>query len=693
MASSRTALALLLSCALSACAADATPTPTEDTQVTAPPADAGPDDEVAAPDSGPADTGSPTPDVTDTTAEPDSAAVDAAPACSPACGDHGTCEAGACACEAGFAGPTCDDCEAEHFGPTCAPCACGHGYCASGLTGDGACVCESGYAGAACDEETEPAIPWSEGPYGEGIRETAADLTVKTEGGDWKLSEQWTGHDSYVFVFRYAASTYDTDVWGDDLATLIDASPRSVHYLFGSLDGTWEQDMEQMSARIDEALATLPAGEQRYWRAHLHVITEPAGALPFVKSMGTIWFAIDRFQRWREIGSLYDFVTDGTPIDFLANEPRTYDYEARLRATMDELAAKEVVLLDHGTHEGGWGGGYSTAIDAVFPAAAEMATYDSMAVYLYTACPNHLQGKDAGCNEWDYIQDLTICDIAKDGTDTVDEPCNEGDTLPCECARPDGTIAPASRTCNAEGTGYGACNCGCDTELVRWVTSYGREGEWLTDVSPLLFLVKGGGTIPLRFGGANAYTVDARVLLWNAGKGYRPTSGQYLWGKRGGEAFNQDYNDGKHADVVVTPPDGTIHTELVATISGHGHSSTTENCAEFCNHQHKFAINGKTYTKEHPLSGTPYGCMQQVDDGVVPNQFGTWMLGRGGWCPGLDVKPWVVDISDDLTSGPTPISYKGLFYNKNYKPTVKDPGGYLPEIKMTSWLVYYEAMQ
>ena len=70
----------------------------------------------------------------------------------------------------------------------------------------------------------------------------------------------------------------------------------------------------------------------------------------------------------------------------------------------------------------------------------------------------------------------------------------DADTLACTCESPLGEIREATQTCNEEGTGYNDCNCPCSTEMARWITTYGREGRWVTDVSPFLAFFKDGGS-------------------------------------------------------------------------------------------------------------------------------------------------------------------------------------------------------
>lgn len=81
------------------------------------------------------------------------------------------------------------------------------------------------------------------------------------------------------------------------------------------------------------------------------------------------------------------------------------------------------------------------------------------------------------------------------------------------------------------------------------------------------------------------------------------------------------------------------------------------------------------------------GCADRVSDGVVPNEFGSWMYGRGGWCDGQEVTPWMVDVTEQVMfSGVTnSIRYFGLYNGNDPHPT-KDPGN----IVMYSYLVFYK---
>jgi hypothetical protein len=70
------------------------------------------------------------------------------------CSVHGSCVNGACFCDNGFAGETCNQCAANFFNfPSCTSCnaattCSGHGSC----TATGACACHTGFAGPGCNQ-------------------------------------------------------------------------------------------------------------------------------------------------------------------------------------------------------------------------------------------------------------------------------------------------------------------------------------------------------------------------------------------------------------------------------------------------------------------------------------------------------------------------------------------------------------
>lgn len=584
--------------------------------------------------------------------------------CEPGCQAGEVCQDGACvpdqSCEpVCLAGETCQ-------GGTCFPdqsCdpACDEGArCVSG-----ACIYDADGDGVSDEEDRCPGtppgtpieksgcpivVPFSEGPYAVEVKGIASDFTLDTLDGPWGLRDHWTGADHILFLIYDPADPYSAALWNDDFTGLIRSAGLNVHLFLVSSRASSAADVE---AKRDQIYAKLLGRDVDVWKGRLHFVTTPAGDLSadiqaFRRLAGSAAFAIDARQRWRQVGYLANVGSGAIALKFLGRESDGFDYETRVEAERDALGATEVPVFSSEQHPGGWEAGYWSVKDVVFPSAEKMRSFDSMAVWMETSCPGHLQGKDAGCNEWDYLAHLFVCE--------TDDPET------------------------------------CTTELARYVTSYGREGEWLTDVSGLLPLFADGGARKIAYAGANGYLMDVKLLLWNAGKPMRPVRAMPLWGgARSAIPFDGAYN-GLHEEIRFTVEDASaVQAELYTVITGHGFGASRDNCAEFCNHQHEFTLNTSRYIKEHSVAGAALGCHDQVQDGVVPNQFGTWPYGRAGWCPGLDVKPWVVSVDDGLVSGENVLSYRALFGGQPYELKLTDPDAYKPEMRLVTWLVLYEA--
>lgn len=86
-------------------------------------------------------------------------------------------------------------------------------------------------------------------------------------------------------------------------------------------------------------------------------------------------------------------------------------------------------------------------------------------------------------------------------------------------------------------------------------------------------------------------------------------------------------------------------------------------------------------------TGTPLGCANQVLTGVEPNEHGTWLYGRNGWCDGRNVFPWVIDITQQVSLNKhNQITYFGWFNGTDPNPK-QNPG----MISIYSYLVYYRS--
>ena len=522
---------------------------------------------------------------------------------------------------------------------------------------------------------------------GSEASERVQDLTLPTLDGDWNLAKNWTGCDSYVFVFTAPDPKYTNAhaVWNSKPIDLLKNSPMNVHYFFGSYDAdddTANATVQKQKDRFDAALATLAPDKAALWDGRLHYIS----VVPFsldgwlgasLSKAGVFGFAIDRQQTRREVGGL-------TNLKSLAFEVQRFEYEAKNAIAEAADKATVVPLWDHVSGGNGWGPPKVYA-DVTLPSAAEMAKFDTLMLDMAHGCTG---GSDQNCPDWDREAYMNICDQTTETAASVAMSCQTGtDTMACGCSKPDGRSSVGTRPCTADGKGYGACECPCDTEFARQITSYKRQGHWLTDETALLPLLKNGGKVRFRYDTPDGWLLTTSLRLSNQGKATRPTAMQPLWH---GEQYDEKYNSlFKPIDVAV--PANAKAVKIVAIITGHGSGTDTQNCAEFCAHAHIFTVGGKDFTKTHELASTPTGCQGQVLDGAIPNQYGTWPYGRAGWCPGMDVRVWTADVTAQAKAGTTvTFSYKALLGGKPFVPVWTGQGDYKPVIRMSSWVEFEE---
>ena len=582
----------------------------------------------------------------------------------------------------------------------------------------------------------EKPIPWNGGPYTTNYMGTSADFTIPEPidenlnfTNDWTFKQEWSGKDTYVFVIYNPTNPDSVITWNSanpvgqatELSLMFEKSPDNVHYFFGSYrDAGWMGDVSYMSGRVNAALTTMSEEDREHWSDRVHYIAMDANFLEgsiadfIVAKESPAWFCIDQLQRWQEVGSFWDLNFNQNfswyRFHFIANEPTYLNFEFSLER---ELAAMEyhssipcherqympkncikgesVTLLewnagDSYTHNGGWGGGTNIR-NIELP--ENMEDFDSFAIYTYEACADH-----KGCNEWDFIGYLNAyeseCSLIEFSlyNDCINQILPEFTSQEvCENAghRWDEGGEDSSPSCK------GKWNRVWKAEVGRYITAYNREGRYISDVTPMLGVLKNENINEFNYWQPNAYGLTIKLFFWNENKEYTPVGAEYLHGAT--RKFNLDYNNifGSENPFSYNVTDNTEKVEIVTFFTGHGHSSTDENCAEFCNHQHEFTINGNTLDLlEHPNGGTPYGCYNRVHEGVSANQYGTWVYGRAGWCPGQDVEYNRIDITSESSIGENRLNYRALYQGEEYDPSVTDPDGYLPEIKLRMWVVTYE---
>jgi hypothetical protein len=487
-------------------------------------------------------------------------------------------------------------------------------------------------------------IPFDPGPYGIIPWDKAGPFVLPTTQGEWDFEQEWGwGKDSYIFLSHAKGYDYVNQLWGSSIEELIKYSPGNVHYFFMSYDQDAASYVTEMEGKVQAVLDAMEPWEKLAWEGRFHFVTEPAHLLDnwigeIGKTYGYFAFAIDRFQQLREVGMLINIsIGDVAQLRQLVYEVNyfNFEYDRAQKLAADQEQVTEVVLF---AEELFGGNGFA---EVALPDAGTMATFDTLEVDLTMNCNGLF---DQNCGDWDYKSGLYLCD--------AEDPEQ------------------------------------CGTEIARWITTYKRQGRWVTDISPMLAFLQEGGERRFRMDNSSQSYLTTLVFRFsNRGKGMRPVAIQPLWG---GGPFNLDYNTGK-TPMEFDLPEGTKKVEVAAFITGHGFGSDVANCAEFCNHTHHFKVGSVEHVKEHPWAGTGLGCAKQVKDGTVPNQYGTWPLGRGGWCPGLDVPPFVADFTDAVKPGTNTITYKALYQGKDYDPVpAQNPTGFGGSIWLTSYLVFWQ---
>ena len=504
-------------------------------------------------------------------------------------------------------------------------------------------------------------VPWTStqgAPTVTGPFQTVGDFSVPTLSGTLTFSDLWDGNSTYLFILmKTTSSGSSSSTFTMNPGTLTRNLPDETHLVYGSYDSAYRSQVTDRKSDVEQRLN---ADEEEAWAGRIHYLDLDLSGAPgdlgeALSALGEpTTFGIDRFQRLRQTGSTYTWGTSSTTYDpqHMSHEAWMWHAEHPVEIRRTDPAVEAVDLMFEDQHQGGWGGGFSTAMNATFDLSHDLDTYDTMEIFHEHACSERRDryqtsgGGYAGCHEWDFEANLRICN--RDNSSK------------------------------------------CGTEFARWITTYGREGRWLTDLSPYLFMLEDGEDRRFTYRGANGGSLTITLLFSRWGEStvdHRPSSGSFAF--TGGQ-FNGSYNDPALYDrehSLNIPTDAT-RVRIVATITGHGFQKDDANCAEFCDHEHHFTIGSNTAYEWHPIVYSNTGCEQEVRRGVVANQFGSWPFGRAGWCAGQDVKQWTYDITDWVTPGATEtLSYRGLFNGAEYQPTGETESGGR-NIHAEIWVVY-----
>ena len=331
----------------------------------------------------------------------------------------------------------------------------------------------------------------------------------------------------------------------------------------------------------------------------------------------------------------------------MAHEALYFNYEYNTIYEPEE-DYDEISIFEREYYTGGWAASISQVVE--IPSDNELANYSGLSVELLRGCPDsNMNYSDAGCDDYDRIARMYICD--EDGS-----------------------------------------NC---YEIAKWITPFDRQPHHLTDISPFISVLRPGGMRTIKFqesGWPNSLLTLRLRIYKDEFVEYSPKEYVPLW--NGTVQFNPDYDENR-PPVVFEVPQQALKVEFVSYITGHGWGSAgCYNCAEFCNSQHNFIINGGTaeFSKAHPEASDNNYCMEleTIPQGVIPNQYGTWGYGRAGWCPGMDVAPYIIDITDEVSIGEENIiDYNAcrVVGSNCVAPPTCQGDGYCPEIAMSSYII------
>ena len=508
--------------------------------------------------------------------------------------------------------------------------------------------------GQGCAVVQRPVV-WTDAASLDGPMQVVPQFSFPTLNGSFNFKDRWTGHDVYFFMFKYTDSSGNNNgaTWGQNPGKFIRNLPENTHLFYGSFDNSYHNDVVQQRNAV---LAGLTTSEEAYWDDRIHYIDIDASNLggglgSMIQNFNNPFFmGIDRFQMSRETGSLYAWTSQSNDPYHLSYEPNQWVAEFPTKVRAQDPGVHAVSVMDFQRHTGGWGGGYSSFTNATFQLPQNLSSYDTLEVYHEHACyerTNRYQKSDGsygGCHEWDYLAYLYVCDADNDSV--------------------------------------------CNTEMVRWITTYGREGMWLTDISPYLFMLNDGEERRFKYAGANRGDLTVTFLFSNWNSGSRAINATYAFS---GGQFDGTYNTESryNRQLNFTVPAEATSVKIVATITGHGFQKDSANCAEFCDHQHYYTMGTHQTYEWHPIVYSSEGCENEVNNGVVANQYGSWPFGRAGWCAGQDVKQWTYDITDWVdNSTNNHLVYRGYYNGAEYVPS-DGIGNGGRNIRAVIWVVFY----
>lgn len=185
-------------------------------------------------------------------------------------------------------------------------------------------------------------------------------------------------------------------------------------------------------------------------------------------------------------------------------------------------------------------------------------------------------------------------------------------------------------------------------ELLRFITPFRKGWTWKADVTHLLPLLRGTGTMGIDIGTyMKGWLVTVDLDFYPGTPGLEPVAVVPLWSGEV-EIGNPDNPPSTtFVDRIVDVPDGATHAAVYLTATGHGMDPNTDNAGEFMPLGRTLsARSDKAEVIEHNLLWN-----EDVYLNPCRPQRGTWKFDRAGWAPGSLVLPWRVDASTCVAPG------------------------------------------
>lgn len=463
------------------------------------------------------------------------------------------------------------------------------------------------------------------------------DFEVETLRGTYSLSASWSGCENHVLI-PYAATFASQSIE----SLIDDGDPNTIYVIYSMAgdDAVAAAEVGSIAAKVEAHVETLGPDAADQWSMRFRYVSESGQQVPllgFVHGVdtGADFFAIDQFQRLRNAGSGAVAQNDGTWVTQIGHAryaAKFYNYEARLQQRLAAEAAQlgdglEVVTVQAASWEAETttnDEGLDGVLTVGFPPAEVMARFDHAEIVVKEDC-GHFPGDALSCS-------------------------GERGIIVSLCAgRPD---------CLFEGT-----EDGLET-FFKIISGYATGGWWTQDVSHILPALRVGGDIPMRVNwvGAGEGDLQANIQIRLSDRvadtAEDPRAALHL-PLFGGSPFNAPYAE-RMPSYQFTPPPGTTRVMLHTHATGHG-GGGNGTCAEFCTLGQHIHVNEVTYDHDWVQEST-WDCAARVDQGVTPNQWGTWYFDRSNWCPGWTAETLDLDITDAVDlDGPNVIEWSGSY--------------------------------